>query len=32
MGSTLVIYLVMAYFMNLKHYILNRKRNPLRYL
>jgi phage shock protein PspC (stress-responsive transcriptional regulator) len=32
MGSPIIIYLVMAFTMNIKKYILNARRNPLRYL
>lgn len=32
MGSPLIIYMVMAFWMNIKKYILSAKRNPLRYL
>ena len=32
LGSPIVIYLVTAFFMNLKHYVMSGKRNPLRYL
>ncbi|NJM79363.1 MAG: PspC family transcriptional regulator [Flavobacterium sp.] len=31
-GSPIVIYLVLAFWMNMKRYILNARRNPLRYL
>ncbi len=30
MGSPLIIYLFVAFWMNVKHYIFSRKRNPLR--
>jgi phage shock protein PspC (stress-responsive transcriptional regulator) len=32
LGSPVVIYLIMAFFMNLKRYVMSGKRNPLRYL
>ncbi len=32
MGSPLIIYMIMAFWMNIKKYILSAKRNPLRYL
>lgn len=32
MGSPVVIYLVIAFWMNIRHYILKARRNPLRYL
>lgn len=32
MGSPIIIYLVMAFTMNIRKYILNARRNPLRYL
>jgi phage shock protein PspC (stress-responsive transcriptional regulator) len=32
MGSPVIIYLFMAFWLNLKDYILDAKRNPLRYL
>ena len=32
MGSPLIIYLFIAFWMNVKQYILNARRNPLRYL
>lgn len=32
MGSPLIIYLILAFWVNMKHYILNARRNPLRYL
>jgi phage shock protein PspC (stress-responsive transcriptional regulator) len=32
MGSPVIIYIFLAFWMNVKHYILNAKRNPLRYL
>jgi phage shock protein PspC (stress-responsive transcriptional regulator) len=31
-GSPVIIYLFMAFWMNVRRYILNAKRNPLRYL
>lgn len=31
-GSPVIIYMIMAFWMNLKKYILFTKRNPLRYL
>lgn len=31
MGSPLIIYMIMAFWMNMKKYILNARRNPLRY-
>ena len=31
MGSPIVIYMIMAFWMNMKRYILFGKRNPLRY-
>lgn len=31
-GSPVIIYMVLAFWMNIKKYILFRKRNPLRYL
>jgi hypothetical protein len=31
MGSPLIIYLFIAFWMNIKQYILNGRRNPLRY-
>jgi len=31
-GSPIVIYLILAFWMNMKNYILSAKRNPLRYL
>ncbi|MFY7965855.1 MAG: PspC domain-containing protein [Chitinophagaceae bacterium] len=31
MGSPIIIYMIMAFWMNMKRYILNGKRNPLRY-
>ena len=32
MGSPLIIYMVLAFWMNLRNYILLRRRNPLRWL
>jgi phage shock protein PspC (stress-responsive transcriptional regulator) len=32
MGSPVIIYLFLAFWMNIKRYILNARRNPLRYL
>lgn len=32
MGSPLIVYMIMAFWVNMKHYILNARRNPLRYL
>lgn len=32
MGSPLIIYMVLAFWLNIKRYIWNAKRNPLRYL
>lgn len=32
MGSPVIIYLFIAFWMNIKKYILNARRNPLRYL
>jgi len=31
MGSPIIIYMTMAFWMNMKRYITNHKRNPLRY-
>jgi len=31
-GSPIIIYMILAFWMNIKRYILNAKRNPLRYL
>ena len=31
-GSPLIVYLFVAFWMNIKRYILNARRNPLRYL
>ncbi|MEO6547388.1 MAG: PspC family transcriptional regulator [Ferruginibacter sp.] len=32
MGSPVIVYLFIAFWMNIKQYILNARRNPLRYL
>lgn len=32
MGSPLIVYMVLAFWMNLKNYILLRRRNPVKYL
>lgn len=32
MGSPVVLYLFIAFWMNIKNYILNARRNPIRYL
>lgn len=32
MGSPLIIYMILAVWMNIKRYILNARRNPLKYL
>ncbi|MGE5105939.1 MAG: PspC family transcriptional regulator [Sphingobacteriales bacterium] len=32
MGSPLIVYLFIAFWMNIKNYILSARRNPLRYL
>ncbi|ASZ11647.1 PspC domain-containing protein [Chitinophaga pendula] len=32
MGSPLIIYMILAFWVNMKHYMLNARRNPLRYL
>jgi len=32
MGSPVIIYLFIAFWMNIKRYMLNARRNPLRYL
>ncbi len=32
MGSPLIIYMITAFWMNIKRYIWNAKRNPLKYL
>ncbi len=31
-GSPIIIYMILAFWLNIKRYILNAKRNPLRYL
>ncbi|HKP31230.1 MAG TPA: PspC domain-containing protein [Chitinophagaceae bacterium] len=31
MGSPLIVYFVLAFWMNIKNYILSARRNPLRY-
>jgi len=31
LGSPVIVYMVLAFWMNIKNYILNAKRNPLRY-
>lgn len=31
LGSPVIVYMVLAFWMNMKNYILNAKRNPLRY-
>ena len=31
MGSPIIIYMVLAFWMNIKRYILNARRNPLRW-
>jgi len=31
MGSPIIIYMILAFWINMKRYILNAKRNPLRY-
>lgn len=31
-GSPIIIYMVLAFWLNIKNYILSAKRNPLRYL
>jgi phage shock protein PspC (stress-responsive transcriptional regulator) len=31
-GSPLIIYMILAFWLNIKKYILSAKRNPLRYL
>ncbi|KYP15081.1 PspC family transcriptional regulator [Flavihumibacter sp. CACIAM 22H1] len=31
MGSPIIFYTIAAFWMNIKHYIYDRKRNPLRY-
>lgn len=32
MGSPIIIYMIMAFWLNMKNYILSAKRNPLKYL
>jgi len=32
MGSPLIIYMILAFWMNMKRLVLQRRRNPLRYL
>jgi len=32
MGSPLIVYFILAFWMNIKRYILSARRNPLRYL
>ena len=32
LGSPLIVYMIMAFWMNMKNYILMRRRNPLRWL
>ena len=32
LGSPLIVYMVLAFWMNMKRYILMRRRNPLRWL
>lgn len=32
MGSPVIIYMVLAFWMNIRRYIMNARRNPLRYL
>lgn len=32
MGSPVVVYMVMAFWLNIKNYILSARRNPLKYL
>lgn len=32
MGSPIIIYMILAFWVNMKNYILNARRNPLRYL
>lgn len=32
LGSPVIVYMVLAFWMNIKRYILLRRRNPLRYL
>jgi phage shock protein PspC (stress-responsive transcriptional regulator) len=32
MGSPVLVYMILAFFLNIKRYIYNAKRNPLKYL
>jgi phage shock protein PspC (stress-responsive transcriptional regulator) len=32
MGSPLIIYMILAFWVNMKNYMINARRNPLRYL
>jgi phage shock protein PspC (stress-responsive transcriptional regulator) len=32
MGSPVILYMILAFWKNMKHYILNARRNPLRHL
>lgn len=32
LGSPIIVYMVLAFWMNIKRYILSARRNPLRYL
>ncbi|HZF64391.1 MAG TPA: PspC domain-containing protein [Chitinophagaceae bacterium] len=32
LGSPIIIYMILAFWMNMKRYILSARRNPLRYL
>ncbi|MBO9733116.1 MAG: PspC domain-containing protein [Chitinophaga sp.] len=32
MGSPLIVYMILAFWVNMKNYIQNARRNPLRYL
>ena len=32
LGSPVIVYMILAFWMNIKHYILMRRRNPLRWL
>ena len=32
LGSPLIVYMVLAFWLNIRHYILLRRRNPLRWL
>ncbi|WP_076382287.1 PspC domain-containing protein [Filimonas lacunae] len=32
MGSPVVVYMIMAFWLNIKNYILSARRNPLKYL